>query len=192
MVVGTAGSRSGSGMRGISRVGIVAMALPLTWQIANIAGWVAQNVTAIFENVGVVQDGMRSIAVPRQMPDKPDAVELVARRRDPVRRRALRLARHATARRRCCRHRFGRSRRASASGWWASRAPASRPWSMCCCASTILEAGRILIDGQDIAGVTQESLRAQIAMVTQDTSLLHRSIRENIRYGRPSGQRRER
>ena len=47
------------------------------------------------------------------------------------------------------------------------------------------EAGRILIDGQDIAGVTQESLRGHIAMVTQDTSLLHRSIRDNIRYGRP-------
>ena len=47
------------------------------------------------------------------------------------------------------------------------------------------EQGRILIDGQDIATVTQESLRAQIAMVTQDTSLLHRSIRDNIRYGRP-------
>jgi ATP-binding cassette subfamily B multidrug efflux pump len=47
-----------------------------------------------------------------------------------------------------------------------------------------VEAGRILIDGQDIAGVTQESLRAQIAMVTQDTSLLHRSIADNIRYGR--------
>ncbi len=46
-------------------------------------------------------------------------------------------------------------------------------------------AGRILIDGQDIAGVTQESLRRHIAMVTQDTSLLHRSIRENIRYGQP-------
>ncbi|MET0634005.1 MAG: ATP-binding cassette domain-containing protein, partial [Xanthobacteraceae bacterium] len=43
----------------------------------------------------------------------------------------------------------------------------------------------ILIDGQDIAAVTQESLRAQISMVTQDTSLLHRSIRDNIRYGRP-------
>jgi ATP-binding cassette subfamily B multidrug efflux pump len=49
-----------------------------------------------------------------------------------------------------------------------------------------VDAGRILIDGQDIAGVTQESLRAGIAMVTQDTSLLHRSIRENIRYGRPT------
>ena len=48
------------------------------------------------------------------------------------------------------------------------------------------EAGRIVIDGQDIATVTQESLRGQIGMVTQDTSLLHRSIRDNIRYGRPS------
>ena len=48
-----------------------------------------------------------------------------------------------------------------------------------------LEGGRILIDGQDIAGVTQESLRSQISVVTQDTSLLHRSIRDNIRYGRP-------
>ena len=48
-----------------------------------------------------------------------------------------------------------------------------------------LEGGRILIDGQDIAAVTQESLRAHISMVTQDTSLLHRSIRDNIRYGRP-------
>src|SRR5690606_21924900 len=48
-----------------------------------------------------------------------------------------------------------------------------------------LEDGRILIDGQDIANVTQESLRSQISVVTQDTSLLHRSIRDNIRYGRP-------
>src|SRR6476619_5274466 len=48
-----------------------------------------------------------------------------------------------------------------------------------------LEGGRILVDGQDIAGVTQDSLRAQISVVTQDTSLLHRSIRDNIRYGRP-------
>jgi ATP-binding cassette subfamily B multidrug efflux pump len=45
--------------------------------------------------------------------------------------------------------------------------------------------GRILIDGQDIAHATQESLRAQVGMVTQDTSLLHRSVRENIVYGRP-------
>jgi ATP-binding cassette subfamily B multidrug efflux pump len=48
-----------------------------------------------------------------------------------------------------------------------------------------LEAGRILVDGQDVARVTQDSLRQQIAVVTQDTSLLHRSIRDNIAYGRP-------
>ena len=49
-----------------------------------------------------------------------------------------------------------------------------------------IEGGRILVDGQDIAIVTQDSLREQIGMVTQDTSLLHRSVRENIRYGRPN------
>src|SRR5213079_3298707 len=53
------------------------------------------------------------------------------------------------------------------------------------------EQGRILIDGQDIVGLTQESLRAQIGMVTQDTSLLHRSIRDNIRYGRPEASEAE-
>ncbi len=76
----------------------------------------------------------------------------------------------------------GRARR---SAWSAAPAPASRPWSTCCCASSTSRTGRILIDGQDIAEVTQESLRAQISVVTQDTSLLHRSIRDNIRYGRP-------
>jgi ATP-binding cassette subfamily B multidrug efflux pump len=54
-----------------------------------------------------------------------------------------------------------------------------------------LEGGRILIDGQDIARVTQESLRRQIGLVTQDTSLLHRSIRDNIRYGRPDASEAE-
>jgi len=54
-------------------LGSVAMVLPLSWQLTNMAGWVARNVTSIFENIGTVQDGMRSIAVPRQMPDRPDA-----------------------------------------------------------------------------------------------------------------------
>src|ERR1700746_89041 len=54
-----------------------------------------------------------------------------------------------------------------------------------------LEGGSILIDGQDISGLTQESLRSQISVVTQDTSLLHRSIRANIRYGRPDASEAE-
>ena len=54
-----------------------------------------------------------------------------------------------------------------------------------------VEEGRIVIDGQDISQATQESLRAQISVVTQDTSLLHRSIRENIRYGKPDATEEE-
>ncbi|OIQ80719.1 putative ABC transporter ATP-binding protein YxlF [mine drainage metagenome] len=58
-------------------IGAVATAIPLAWQLNNIAGWVARSVTSIFENIGTVQDGMRSIDVPRQMPDPPNAAELV-------------------------------------------------------------------------------------------------------------------
>ncbi len=168
--------------RGSISVGALATALPLTWQITNMAGWVAQNITGIFENVGVVQDGMRSIAVPRQLPDRPGAEAL-----------------------RCT---DGRVEFAALSfGYGTTRGvihdidiaiePGERVGLVGPSGagkSTLVnlllrfyepEAGRILIDGQDIATVTQESLRAQIAMVTQDTSLLHRSIGDNIRYGRP-------
>jgi ATP-binding cassette, subfamily B, multidrug efflux pump len=169
-------------------VGTVAMALPLVWQIVNISGWVAQNVTSIFENVGVVQDGMRSIAVPRQMPDHPGASTLA------VRTGAVRFADVHFG--------YGSSRGvlrgidlAIASGERIGLVGPSGAGK-----STMVnlllrffdvEHGQILIDGQDIAAVTQESLRANIAMVTQDTSLLHRSIRDNIRYGKPDASERE-
>ena len=163
-------------------VGTVAMALPLAWQISNMAGWVGDNVTMIFENIGVVQEGMRSIAVPRQMPDADGAPEL------HVQKGAIRFD-HI---------RFGYgSTRGVLHDLNLDIAPGERVGLVGHSGagkSTLVnlllgfhrpEAGRIVIDGQDIAGVTQESLRTQIAMVTQDTSLLHRSIRDNIRYGRP-------
>jgi ATP-binding cassette subfamily B multidrug efflux pump len=125
---------------------------------------------------------MRSIAVPRQMPDRPDAVEL------QVKQGAVRFERV----------RFGYgTARGVLHGVDLTVAPGERVGLVGPSGagkSTLvnlllrfydLEHGRILIDDQDIARVTQESLRAQIAMVTQDTSLLHRSIRDNIRYGRP-------
>jgi ATP-binding cassette subfamily B multidrug efflux pump len=188
MVVGTGAMAIWLWSIGAIGVGIVAMALPLTWQIANIAGWVAQNVTAIFENVGVVQEGMRSIAVPRQMPDKPDAgmlhVEKGAVKFEDVH--------------------FGYgTTRGVLHGINLAIAPGERIGLIGPSGagkSTLVnlllrfynvETGRILIDGQDIAGVTQESVRAKIAMVTQDTSLLHRSILDNIRYGRPEATEQE-
>ncbi len=169
-------------------LGSVAMVLPLTWQITNMAGWVARSVTSIFENIGTVQDGMRSIAVERQMPDPPDARELVVTRGEISFEKLY--------------FDYGRVRRLGDRGGVlrgidlhiASGERVGLVGPSGAGKSTLVnlllhfydaERGRILIDGQDIATVTQESLRTQIAMVTQDTSLLHRSIRDNIRYGRP-------
>ncbi len=188
MLVGTGAVAILAWRAGRIPIGIVATALPLAWQISNMAGWVAQNITGIFENVGVVQDGMRSIAVPLQMADAPGAVDL------RLTAGAIDFA-HVD-------FDYGRTRREGERGGvlrdldlriaagerigLIGRSGAGK--------STLVNlllrfheprGGQILIDGQDIAGVTQESLRGQIGMVTQDTSLLHRSIWDNLRYGRP-------
>jgi ATP-binding cassette subfamily B multidrug efflux pump len=168
--------------RGKIEVGTVAMALPLAWQIVNIAGWVALQVTSIFENVGVIQEGMMTIARPIGLTDRPDAAEL------KVTRGEIRFDNVSFG--------YGRDTgviedlkltvKPGEKIGLIGRSGAGK--------STLvnlllrffdLEDGHIRIDGQDIAMVTQESLRGQISMVTQDTSLLHRSIRDNIRYGRP-------
>src|SRR6201982_2997689 len=164
------------------------MALPLAWQIVNIAGWVALQVTSIFENVGVIQEGMMTIARPIALTDRPDAARLKVT--------------HGEIKFENVRFGYGRE-----SGVIDGLSLTIKPGekigligrSGAGKATLVnlllrffdLEDGRILIDGQDIAAVTQESLRAQISMVTQDTSLLHRSIRENIRYGRPEASEAE-
>ena len=182
MVVGTAALSIWLWVRGAVSVGTVAMALPLAWQVSNIAGWVSQNVTAIFENVGVVQDAMRSIAVPRQRPDPPGARPLEVSQ-GAIRFESLRFG-------------YG-TERGVLHGVDLNIRPGERIGLVGTSGagkSTLVnlllgfyvpESGRITIDGQDVAQVTQESLRGQIGMVTQDTSLLHRSIRDNVRYGRP-------
>jgi ATP-binding cassette, subfamily B, multidrug efflux pump len=166
-------------------VGGVATAIPMSWQLTNIAGWVARSITSIFENIGTVQDGMRSIDVPRQMPDPPGARELIVDGGE-IRFENVHFD-------------YGRQPRPGGvlRGIDLTIAPGERVGLVGPSGagkSTLVNlllhfydpgSGRILIDDQDIGGVTQESLRTQIAMVTQDTSLLHRSIRENISYGRP-------
>ncbi|MBV9824713.1 MAG: ABC transporter ATP-binding protein, partial [Alphaproteobacteria bacterium] len=166
-------------------VGTVATAIPMAWQITNMSGWLAQQIANIFDDIGQVQDGMRSIAQERQMPDLPGAVAL------PRARGAINFDDVSFD--------YGRSQRATSvlHNLDLDVAPGERVGLVGRSGagkSTLVnlllgfyrpESGRILIDGRDIAGLTQESLRAQIGMVTQDTSLLHRSIRENICYGRP-------
>ncbi|MBC9179848.1 ABC transporter ATP-binding protein [Pseudoroseomonas ludipueritiae] len=167
--------------RGDIPLATVAAALPMAWQIANISGWVAFNVASIFENIGVVQEAIGSIAVPPTAPDRPDAKPLRVTRGEIVFENI----------------RFGYGReRGVLDGFDLRIAPGERVGLVghsgagkTTAVNLLLrffepEQGRILIDGQDISTVTQESLRAAIGMVTQDTALLHRSISDNIRYGR--------
>jgi len=185
LMVGTGGLAILLWAEGYIAIGAVATAIPMSWQINTMSGFIAQFIANIFDDIGQVQDGMRSIGVPRQMPDLPGAVDM------PRITGALRFDKVSFD--------YGRAPRRGgvlhelqldvAPGeriGLVGRSGAGK--------STLVhlllgfyrpEQGKILIDGCDIAGLTQESLRAQIGMVTQDTSLLHRSIRDNIRYGRP-------
>ncbi|MFH5923144.1 ABC transporter ATP-binding protein [Roseomonas xinghualingensis] len=183
LLVGMASVAIGLWMRGEVGVAAVATAVPMAWQIANMSGWVAFNVAGIFENIGVVQEAMRSIAVDPTEPDPPGAKPLV------VTRGAIRFER--------VRFGYGRQGGAVLDGFDLDVKPGERVGLVgqsgagkTTAVNLLLrffqpESGRITIDGQDIAGVTQESLRAAIGLVTQDTALLHRSIKDNIRFGRP-------
>jgi ATP-binding cassette subfamily B multidrug efflux pump len=174
--------------QGVIDAGTVATALPLAWTIANVAGWVSWEVTSIFENIGVVQEGMETIAVPHALVDKPGARDLEVQASPKG--GGIHFE-HLT-------HTYGRSDgkqvlsdfdlhiRPGERVGLVGRSGAGK--------STLvnlllrfheLEQGAIRIDGHDIREVTQESLRQAVGMVTQDTSLLHRSIAENIRYGQP-------
>jgi ATP-binding cassette, subfamily B, multidrug efflux pump len=182
MVTGTGGLALYLWSRGQIEVGAVAMALPMSWQILSVSGWVAWQVTNIFENIGVVQEGMMTIAQPIVLNDSPDAPALQVTRGEISFENV----------------RFGYGREAGVLQDFKLKVAPGEKIGLVgrsgAGKSTVvnlilrffdLEGGRITIDGQDIARVTQESLRAQISMVTQDTSLLHRSICDNIRYGRP-------
>src|SRR5258706_2829172 len=165
--------------------GIVATALPLAWQVANVSGWVSWEVTGIFENIGVVQEGMQTIAVPHSGADQSMAQPLEVSRGE-VRFEGVTFG-------------YGRTDAPPVLNdlkleiWPGERVGlVGRSGAGKSTLVNLLlrfydvERGRIVIDCQDIAQVTQESLRAAIGMVTQDTSLLHRSIAANIRYGRPT------
>jgi ATP-binding cassette subfamily B multidrug efflux pump len=168
--------------RGDIPVATVAAALPMAWQIANISGWVAFNVAGIFENIGVVQEATGSIAVPPTAPDPENAKPLQVPKGE-INFQHVRFA-------------YGRDH-GVLQDLDLRIAPGERVGLVghsgagkTTAVNLLLrfftpEGGRILVDGQDIATVTQESLRGSIGMVTQDTALLHRSIRDNIRYGRP-------
>ncbi|MGA7788372.1 MAG: ABC transporter ATP-binding protein [Xanthobacteraceae bacterium] len=164
-------------------VGVIAMVLPLTLQLTNMSRQIAMRITEIFEDVGVVQEGMLTIAQPLQLPDPADARPLTVR----AGRIEFKDVNFGYGRDVGVLQNFNLTIQAGEKIGLVGRSGAGK--------STVvnlllrffdLEGGAIAIDGQDISDLTQESLRSQISVVTQDTSLLHRSIRANIRYGRPT------
>jgi ATP-binding cassette subfamily B multidrug efflux pump len=167
---------------GSMALGAVAVAIALVMRIRAMSQWILWEVAGLFENIGTVVDGITTIARPVEIVDKPDAKQLAVSRGEIV----FDHARFHYGRTSKVIEDFSLTIRPGEKIGLVGRSGAGK--------STLvnlllrfydLEGGRILIDGQDIAAVPQESLRREIGLVTQDTSLLHRSVADNIRYGRP-------
>ncbi|MET4634088.1 ABC transporter ATP-binding protein [Kaistia defluvii] len=169
-------------MRGSISAGETAVALGLVMRLTVMSGRVMMTLTGLFDNVGTVEDGMRTIARPHGLIDQPDAPQLIVSKGEiafddvvfnyggqtPVLRGVNLVVKPG--------ERIGLVGRSGA-GKTTMVSLLLRLYD--------LESGAIRIDGQDISTVTQGSLRAAIGVVTQDTALLNRSVRDNIRYGRP-------
>jgi len=167
---------------GMASVGTVAAAMTLVLRLNNMTYWIMWATTNLVQNLGTVQEGMQTITQPISLIDQSDAAELAFS--------SGRIHIEGVS------HHYGRG-----SGGLQNISLTVHPGEKIGVVgrsgagkSTLVklmlrfydaEAGRILIDGQDITRVTQDSLRRQIGMVQQDSSLLHRSVRDNILYGRP-------
>jgi ATP-binding cassette subfamily B multidrug efflux pump len=168
--------------RGEVGVGAVAASTAMALRLNGISHWIMWEMASLFEHIGTVQDGITTLTRRPAVVDAPAAPALQVPRGE-IRFEGVHFA-------------YGGQRpvidgldltiRAGEKIGLVGRSGAGK--------STLvnlllrfhdLAGGRILIDGQDIASVTQDSLRAQVGMVTQDTSLLHRSVRDNLLYGRP-------
>jgi ATP-binding cassette subfamily B multidrug efflux pump len=182
MILGVGGLAVWFWVQGSASVGVVAAALALVLRINSMTYWIMWASTNLAQNLGTLAEGMETIAQPIALVDKPGA-------------RALEF-REGLLELRNVSHHYGRG-----FGGLKNISLTIRPGEKIGVVgrsgagkSTLVklmlrfydtESGAILIDGQNIADVTQASLRQKIGMVQQDSSLLHRSVRENILYGRP-------
>jgi ATP-binding cassette subfamily B multidrug efflux pump len=182
LIISSAGIALWLWSRGEAGLGAVAAVTAMVLRLHGMSHWIMWEMTSLFEHVGTVQDGINTLSTAQLVTDKTDAQPLQVKQGD-IRFEQVDFA-------------YGGSRkvldgfslhiRPGEKVGLVGRSGAGK--------STIVnlllrfydvEAGHIFIDGQDISQVTQNSLRENIGMVTQDTSLLHRSVRENILYGRP-------
>jgi ATP-binding cassette subfamily B protein len=168
--------------RGQASAGDIAAAGAVAMRIAQMSGWVSQSLMGLWGNIGEVEDGMRTLTPPHTLTDAPDA-QTIGRAQGAL------AFDHVS---------FAYGRKAGgveditlniAPGEKIGIVGASGAGKSTLVALILRlydpETGRVLLDGRDLRGLTQESLRRQIAMVTQETAMFNRSARENILYGRP-------
>jgi len=183
LLLGAGGTALWLWSHGQATAGVVAAVLAMALRLMGYSHWIMWQMTGLFENVGTIQDGLLTLTRPRSIVDAPDARPLVVTRGEI----AFQDVRFA----------YKHGGRQVIDGLDLTIRPGERIGLIGRSGagkSTLVnlllrladvDGGRILIDGQDIRHVTQDSLRGAIGMVTQDISLLHRSMRENILYGRP-------
>ncbi|MBR9906680.1 MAG: ABC transporter ATP-binding protein [Gammaproteobacteria bacterium] len=163
-------------------VGAIAVALSLVLRLWGMSQWIMWEISSLFENIGTVQDGIKTVSVPQDIQDRANAKPLAVERGEI---QFDHVDFHYSADKPVLKH-LNLTIKAGEKIGLVGRSGAGK--------STLVNLllrffevnqGAITIDGQNISNVTQESLRQHIGMVTQDTSLLHRSVRGNIAYGRP-------
>ncbi|MES2976131.1 MAG: ABC transporter ATP-binding protein [Pseudomonadota bacterium] len=183
LIAGVCGTALWLWSQGQAGVGAVAAVTAMALRISGMSHWIMWEMTSLFENIGTVQDGINTLTRPRVVVDAPGATTLDVPRGE-VRFDHVNFSYGKGQR---VIDNFSLTVKPGEKIGLIGRSGAGK--------STLvnlllrfhdLESGAIRIDGQDIARVTQDSLRSHIGMVTQDTSLLHRSLRDNILYGRPT------
>ncbi|MAY69071.1 MAG: multidrug ABC transporter ATP-binding protein [Porticoccaceae bacterium] len=168
--------------------GAIAIVMSLAIRLTSMSHWILWEISGLFENIGTVQDGINTLSVPSKVNDKPNAIALNVNRGDII----FDSVNFSYNTNEAVFENLNLQIPAGEKVGIVGRSGAGKSSLV----SLLLrfydiQGGAITIDGHNIEGVRQESLRSNIAMVTQDTSLLHRSVRENIMFGRPEATEEE-
>ena len=168
--------------------GAIAIVMSLAIRLTSMSHWILWEISGLFENIGTVQDGINTLSVPSKVNDKPNAVALNVNLGDII----FDSVNFSYNTNEAVFENLDLQIPAGEKVGIVGRSGAGKSSLV----SLLLrfydiQSGAITIDGHNIEGVRQESLRSNIAMVTQDTSLLHRSVRENIMFGRPEATEEE-
>jgi ATP-binding cassette, subfamily B, multidrug efflux pump len=185
LIASTAGVALWLWLQGEVGVGALAASTAMALRLNGLSHWVMWEMTSLFEHIGTVQDGMGTLSKPRTVLDRPQAPALDVPRGEVVFEDVTFGYSTADARPPVVRQLSLHIRPGEKIGVVGRSGAGKSTLVNLLLRFYDVQSGRIVIDGQDIAHVAQDSLREHIGMVTQDTSLLHRSVRDNILYGRP-------